>query len=58
MIVKDKVQDESKLVACMGQLATAVNTNNSAEWSVRLLSGETAGQDISIPRHSLESYSG
>lgn len=58
MIVKDQVQDEGKLVACTGQLATAVDTSNSSEWSVRLLSGETAGQDVSLPRHSLESYSG
>ena len=58
MLVKDAVQDEGKMVACAGQLAAALDTSSSVEWSIQLLSGATAGQDLSLPRHSLESYSG
>jgi hypothetical protein len=56
MMVRDEVQEEGKMLACAGQIAAAVDTSSSAEWSVQLLSGATAGQKVVLPRHSLESY--
>ena len=58
MMVRDEVQEEGKMLACAGQIAAAVDTSSSAEWSVQLLSGATAGQKVVLPRHSLESYNG
>lgn len=60
MVVKDGVQvaGEMKGVAFAGQVVAAVDTSRVREWSVQLLSGASAGQDISLPRQCLEPYTG
>ena len=45
-------------LACVGQLAAAVDTSGGDEWTVRLLSGAGAGVELSLPRQNLQSYSG
>lgn len=59
-MVKDGVQavGERGEMATAGQIAAAVDTGNGGEWSIRLLSGTAAGQELSLPRHFLEPYNG
>lgn len=59
-MVKDGAQavGEGGEMASPGQVAAPVDTTNGGKWSVRLLSGATAGLDLSMPRYCLESYNG
>lgn len=60
LVVKDGVQAMGKNGERVsdGQLVAATDTSGGAEWNVQLLSGATAGQDITMPRQSVEAYNG
>jgi hypothetical protein len=58
LLVKGNVKVSGKEeIVFPGQLVTATDNSQGAEWTVRLLTGAGAGQNTSIPRHHLEAYS-
>ena len=54
------VKDDSKLTTVLsaGQMVVVTDKSDAAEWSVRILSGVSADQEIHVPQQYLQSYGG
>ena len=49
---------EKEAIMFAGQLAAVLDSSGGEEWTVRLLTGEEVGRDVSLPRHHLQPYTG